>query len=244
MMKVMAAVAATTMLAGAALACAPAATAAVNPATLVDSWYDNFLGRDADAGSQYWTDQLNAGARPSDLVWAITHTPEYNVQRLDELYLVTLGRTASSDPGAAYWIRGVNEQRFPLEWVQQNVFASPEYTQRTDREQLVRSWYAGVFAYDITSYGEDNDRQPSNGEISYWSARIAAVGALAAYRELYYAPEVVVHRITDHYRDLLIRDPSPGEIAYWYPKEVESDINVAVLIASTPEYADRVDDVD
>ena len=48
-------------------------------------------------------------------------------------------------------------------------------------------------------------------------------------------------RITNTYQALLGRDPSPGEINYWYPKEVGADINVAVLIASTPEYADLAD---
>ena len=215
----------------------PASAAPGDDAAVVNSWYTDFLDRPAygDPGAQVWVDRLGVQA-PGDVVWAITHSREYNAARLDETYLYTLGRTASSDPGAAYWVRGVGEQRFPLEWVVQNVYASGEYTRGVPREQLVGNWYAGVFTYDITSFGEDNDRYPSDGEVAYWSARIAAVGTLGAYRELYYAPEAVAHRVTDHYLDLLGRVPSAGEIAYWSPKEVESDINVQVLIAATGEY--------
>ena len=221
-----------------ALIGAPAASAAPgDDAAVVNSWYTDFLGRPAygDPGAQYWADRLEVQA-PGDVAWAITHSREYNAQRLDDLYYYTLGRDIASDPGAQYWVRGVDEQRFPLEWVQQNVYASPEYARGKTREQLVRSWYAGVFTSDITTFGEDSLRPPSRGEIGYWSGRIAAVGALAAYRELYYAPEVVAHRVAVHYGTLLGRAPSAGEVAYWAPKEVESDINVQVLIAATPEY--------
>ncbi len=88
----------------------------------------------------------------------------------------------------------MSDRRFPLEWVPQDVYDSPEHTRGNPRAQIVGSWYAGVFTDDTTSFGEDDDRSPSDGEVASWS-----------------------------------------------PKEVESDITVQVLIASTPGSADLAD---
>lgn len=235
MTKVLAALAATTMIAGATLVAAPAATAA-STATTVEAWYADFLSRDADAdaGSRYWVDQIDADARASDQVWAITHSEEYHRNDITFSYAISLGR--EPDAGAHYWLEGANAQRFPLEWVAQNVAASPEAVAAANgRGDLIATWY-----YTALSAGGDV-RIPSPGEVAYWQGRVRAVGALGAYRELYYTPEAISYRVEGWYLGLLNREPSPGEVAYWYPKEVESDINVGVLIASTDEYANHAD---
>jgi len=238
MKKVLAAAATATMIAGAALAAAPAAPAATaaSPASTVDAWYGHFLGREADAGSRYWVKQIEAGARASDQIWAITHSDEYNREDIAAYYAFYLSR--EPDVGVRYWQQGANAQRFPLEWVEQNVAASPEAVAAANRRgdgDLIQTWYYGALGAGGTF------RFPDQGEVAYWNARVRAIGALGAYRELYYTPEAVTARITNWYARLLGRKPSAGEVAYWYPKEVESDINVGVLIASTPEYADLAD---
>lgn len=229
--KVLTALAACAALSSALVATAPAAMAAGTPRTTVDAWYGDFLGRDADQGSQYWVDQLSNGARPGDPLWSITHSNEFNANYIEILYGSSFER--APDAGARYWQQGADAQRFPLEWVLQNVVSSPEYVRVSggSRAAVVSKWYDEIFGYD-------SGRTPSRGETSYWSGRIGAAGYLAAFRELYYAPEAVQSRVTDAYGYLLGRDPSAGEVSYWYPKEVESSINVEVLIASSPEYID------
>lgn len=232
--KVMAALAATTMMATAALVTAPAASAA-DARTQVNLWYFDWLDRHApdDPSSQHWVDQINGGAKASDQVWAIMHSAEFNNSTIDAYYEGYLGRS-SAGGGSTYWRQGVKSGAFPLEWVRQNVLASPEY-QGKHRGTLIRAWYGDVLVAE--------DRTPSRGEVAYWEGRVRQVGALDALRELWYSPEAVNDRITINYFFLLNREPSAGERAYWYPKTVESDINVSVLISSTEEYSRQIRDL-
>ena len=121
--------------------------------------------------------------------------------------------------------------RFPLEWVEQNVLACDELARLRaggagGSEFLVDAWYARVL-------GRSRVGGP---EGAYWRARIAVAGRLGALRELYYSPEAVTHRVQDHHGVLLGRPASAAEVAYWSPREVGSDAEVAVLLASSPEY--------
>ena len=110
-----------------ALVTAPVASAepGLDSPKLVDEWYNEFLGRDADAGARYWSDQIDAGAKPSDVLWAITHSREYVAREVTALYRQYLRRVP--DAGASYWIEGATAQAFPVEWVEQNLLASQEY---------------------------------------------------------------------------------------------------------------------
>lgn len=218
----------------------PVPAGAVDPLELVSNdalvraWYRDFLGRTpaqalSDTSRRYWVAALDAGAAPSDVLWAITHGREHVEQQVTSSYLDLLGR--APDAGAGAWVDGVLAGRFPLEWVEQNVLASDELARLRaggagGTEFLVDAWYARVLGRVRVSGAEE----------AYWGARIAAVGRLGALRELYYAPEAVAHRVRGHHSALLRRAASAAEVAYWSPKEVESDVNVAVLLASSPEY--------
>lgn len=207
---------------------APAAQAAPTNRTVVNAWYDDFLGRDADAdpGSTYWVSQLDRQA-PGDVLWTITHSREYVEREVAAYYNDLLGR--APDRGASYWVEGVLAGRFPLEWVRQNILASQEYYD---------DWYIKAFVVDDW-YGDILGRfGASDGEAAYWLDRASRVGRLQAVREIYYSDEAVRYRINQHYR-LMYRDADIAGINYWYGKEVESDINVQVLIAASPEYRVR-----
>lgn len=219
------------LLAVPAVASAPAASAFTGDnAAVVNGWYEDFLGRTArtDLGANYWVQRLEVQA-PGDVLWSITHSPEFNATQIDAYYQGYLGR--EPDPGADYWLDGVNSGAFPLEWVEQNILASEEFDRRVTRPRdrlsgsnLITAWYAAVLG-----------RPAQAGEGAYWGYRVEIVGRLGALRELWFTPEGVAARISANYA-LLEREPSLSEIDYWYFKEIESDINVAVLIASTPEY--------
>ncbi|MBF5082168.1 DUF4214 domain-containing protein [Quadrisphaera sp. INWT6] len=206
----------------AALASAPAASAAPGDRELVNRWYANFLGRLADPGSQYWVDRLTTQA-PADVLWAITHSEEYDATTIDLYYRSQLNR--EPDRGARYWVDGINAQRFPAEWALQNILASAEYQAGRSSTTVINGYYETLLG-----------RAPSAGEVSYWAGRLRTAGSLGTVREIYYSSEAVTRRITDTYDQLLDRAPSSGEVSYWYPKQVENSVNVDVLIASTPEY--------
>lgn len=207
---------------------APPAAAAPTDRTVVNAWYRDFLDRDAaaDPGSQYWVDRI-AVSKPADALWAITHSREYTEKQVTSAYNDYLFR--APDGGAAYWVDGAVAGRFPVEWAQQNILASQEYSDRWsgsyDRANIASGWYLNVLG-----------RSASTGDAAYWGARIDRVGRLTALREIWYSDEAVRKRINDHYRDLLRRDADFPGLGYWYGKEVESDVNVQVLLASTPEY--------
>lgn len=226
-----AAVATITLTLSGALVTAPVASAAtgLNSPKLVDEWYNEFLGRDADAGARYWSDQIDAGTKPSDVLWAITHSREYVVRDVTALYRQYLRR--APDAGASYWIEGATRQTFPVEWVEQNLLASQEYANKNqvqDRGEafVAYSWYGDVLGrYNSTS-----------GDQAYWAGRTAKIGRLGALREMWYSPEAVNIRVQGHYTDIFVRDADGNGLAYWYPKEIESDINVPVLLACSPEF--------
>lgn len=200
---------------------------------LVTAWYEDFLGHGRSVGITYWIGRTYQQDL-ADVLWALAHTPEHNTTKIDAYYRFYLDR--APDPGARYWSEGTDAGRFPLEWPAQNILASPEYAELHGgyaSEKLIYAWYHDVLGNEAI---EGRDRPITSGEIAYWQQRVRDIGALGALRELYYTPEAVQGRISYTYYTLLDREPSAGEIAYWYPKEVESEINVNVLIGATLEY--------
>lgn len=186
--KALAALVVTTVLAGASLSTAPGASA-VTPRRLVDTRYGSFLNHHGpDPDSRYWVDQIDASAKPSDVLWAIAHTEEHTVLGVGLWYSVYLGRLP--DPGARWWVDGTTAGRFPLEWVRQNVAASPEHTGSPRRQGLlVEDWLSSPAGSPA------GPREPSSGEVDHWEGRVRAVGPLAAFREIYYTSEAARDRI-------------------------------------------------
>lgn len=215
-------------------ATAPASTADVVPlaagprTALVTAWYSQYLYRWApeDPGSQYWIERLRTVA-PAQVLTELLATDEYVTKEISRYYDQYLGR--SLDAGAQYWVRGVRDGRFPLEWVEQNVLASPEHVARAGEVggavAVVRDWYASIL----------QRTELRSGEEGYWVGRLAATSPLQVVREIWYTSEAVNQRIDQHYRYSLEREPSDGERGYWYGQEVASDITTTVLIASSPE---------
>ena len=215
----------------------PAASAAppqVGPsdATLVGAWYQDFLGRPADGPSGYWVGQLRSSSRTAVLT-ALLCTSEEASTQVGAYYRDDLGRAA--DAGASYWTSGVEDGAFPLEWVRQNVLASPEFLARhrggaaAGTDAAITAWYSTILGR--TDVGA--------ADLATWRRQLSSGGALSVVRGIWYAPEAVQRRITSHYRDLLSRPAAPKELSVWYDAEVASDVDTQVAIASSAEY-DRV----
>ncbi len=204
---------------------------ATGPRTaLVNAWYYQFLNRSAaeDSGSRYWVEQLRT-VPPAEVLTQLLGTQEHVLREVNGYYEDYLGRSVNGSGAEGYWIRGVRSGQFPLEWVEQNVLASPEAVARAGQiggtGAVVRSWYSTIL--------DRTDLRP--GEERYWVARLAETSPLQVVREIWYTPEAVTQRITWRYFDSLGRDPDAAGLGYWYGQEVASDIRTTILIASSPE---------
>ncbi|TNM64098.1 hypothetical protein FHN55_14800 [Streptomyces sp. NP160] len=218
-----------------AVGAAPA-SAAPSDRTVVDAWHHDFLQRGADdAGFDRYTSFIQTFG-PVAAADDLTKTREYAQHQVGQLYWKHLQR--QPDPGAAYWVDGVAEGRFPLEWVNQNILASPEYA----------ALWAKVYGSSKPSVTADAwirtllNRRASADETAYWGDRIKRYGRLGALRDLYYTPEAVYQRINGHYLELLDRPVDGGGYSYWYGLETKDDRAVQVQIAASPEYRERSDD--
>ncbi len=216
------------------VAAAPAATAGVAPlaagprTALVNAWYSNYLLRWApeDPGSRYWVERLRT-VPPAQVLTELLATDEYVTQQIAGYYDRYLGR--APDAGAQHWVRGVRGGSFPLEWVEQNVLASPEHVARAGEvggpPAVVRDYYATIL----------QRTELRSGEEGYWVGRLAGTSPLQVVREIWYSSEAVNRRVDQHYDSALGRGPSAGERGYWYGQEVASDITTSIRIASSPE---------
>ncbi|TXR55639.1 hypothetical protein [Quadrisphaera setariae] len=232
------ALAAAGAMAGAAMGLATAAPASAAPSdrTLVDAWHRDFLQRGAtDADVDRYTSFIayyGAIAAADDL----TKTREHAEHQVGQLYGKHLQR--QPDPGAAHWIDGVAEGRFPLEWVNQNILASPEYAALWAKvyRSSKPSYTAGAWINTLLN------RRASADETASWGRRIQKSGRLGALRDLYYTDEAVYQRINGHYLELLGRPVDGGGYSYWYGLETKDDRGVQVRIAASPEYRERSGD--
>lgn len=216
---------------GAGPASADTATPATNPDDLlVQSWYLDFLGRQDpadDPGRAYWVDMLDRGVSRQYVLGSIVRSDEYATKEVTQEYENRLLR--EPDPGARYWIDQTAHHDMAWEWVEQNLMASQEYRDRAASDaDFVGHLYGDILARPAA---------PSSGEVAYWVDRYHRVGALGVVREIWYTDEAVRFRLRLNYEDLLGRQVDADGLAYWGPREQQSDITVQVALASTDEYA-------
>lgn len=218
------------------LTAAAPASAAPSDRTVVDAWHHDFLQRGAnDADLDRYTSFITTFG-PVAAADDLTRTRAYAEHQVALVYGELLQRRP--DAGASYWVDGVAEGRFPLEWVTQNVLASQEYADLWARAHGSRSPQVTANAWIMALL----DRKATAGEEDYWGRRTTQVGRLGALRDLYYTPEGVRARIDRHYRELLGRPADGGGTSYWYGLETKDDRAVQVQIAASPEYRERSDE--
>lgn len=195
------------------------------PATLAEQrargGYTDFLCRPVGFGAGYWVGQYDS-RRATDVTWDIAHTNEFHLNELNSLYKRVLGRPAAGDRSAQYWLDRLNNRSLRVEDVDVALNATPEALGRGD---VTKRQYANTVG-----------RAPSAGEVGYWDARRAQVGAEQGYRDLYSTPEAGDVRVRRAYAAELRRAPGAGELAYWRGKDAENYVNVGVLISGTDEY--------
>jgi hypothetical protein len=134
----------------------------------VDTYYQEFLHRAADAGSIVWTDELMAGVSEANVVQGILDSPEYQSAHLtpylfvSDLYIDVLGRQGSASEIAAW----------------QSALASG-----MSRQALVASIVGSTEAVDQvveSDYAAYLHRQPDANDLSTWTSIIDAPGGSAS----------------------------------------------------------------
>ena len=220
----------------------PIAGSAATSRQVVAARYRYFLDAHAPIDryrdSGYWMGRLDSGEDPAAVLSDLRTTREYAGSAVRAIYRAYLDR--DPDAGARYWVDGVVDGSFPLEWVEQNVAASDEYLLRTSTDGRRG---AGGGASDVAIEGWCSavlKRVPSTGERAYWLGRFGSGSALGVFRQLWCTPEAVTVRLQSHHTTLLGRSARSADVAYWYQREVVSDAAVIAQVASSPEYADRL----
>ena len=104
----------------AAIATINGKSTATNSGTLIDSIYQDVLGRDSDAGGkQYWQDQLASGSlNNGNIAGAITNAAAADA--IKAAYKDILGSAADAD-GAAYWASQVSSGALTVSQLEQAI---------------------------------------------------------------------------------------------------------------------------
>ena len=107
--------------------------------------YEALFDRSADAdGAQYWLDQLDQGAVPTDVATAFLDSAEFqdangsldNGAFIDLLYQNTFGRAPDAD-GKAYWLDALDSGHATQADVAVAIVGSPEAVDAIDNVQII-----------------------------------------------------------------------------------------------------------
>lgn len=149
---------------------------------------------------------------------------------VDGYYLTTLGRVADAG-GKQHWSDRLRSGVSSAEVVA-SFFASTEYFSNAGATN--RSWVQALYR-DILG------RDPDASGLGSWTASAdAGTPRSVIAASIHQAQESRAKRVTELYQRLLGRDPDPGGLAAWTDVLRNGrDIELAVRLASSPEYEDR-----
>ena len=161
---------------------------------------------------------------------AHAYSDEWIGRLLDSYYLRTLGRRADA-AGRTYWSAELRQGTAPAE-VAARFFASSEYFARAGASN--RAWVVALYRGIL---GRDPD--PAGG--AAWTAALdAGASRIEVASSIYQAPESRAARVRGLYLALLGRAPDPEGLASWTEVLRDGrDIELAIQLASSPEYEER-----
>ncbi len=204
----------------------------LGPRRVVNALYVDLLVRLADpAGADFWTDQFEAGVAPAQLAKRFTGTPEYGGRVVERLYQELLGRSATpaERQGWSPWITAGRRIA-----VTASILGSDEFYDGTTFEDdpTPATWAAAAYPLIV-------GRPASAGDIAYVEAQVEAERTLTAIANgLLRSTEGRGHMVKGIYRQLLRRDPSTADRAYWGGElgRGVSPERLVTLIAGSAEY--------
>jgi hypothetical protein len=194
--------------------------------------YQDFLGRQPEP------DELSNHAGIIDggtgtragLVRSLSRSEQYVTTLVQRFYADTLGRPG--DPaGVAFWADQLISGRRTVAEVAGSFYASDEYHGRAGGTDP--AWITAL--YDVFF-----ERPPSDGDLAYWTNRIAERGRTRVAIELFQSLESRRQRVQRLYQDLLGRDGEPSGVDFWADRiATTGDLALAVNLAASAEYLDR-----
>lgn len=199
-------------------------------AVTVQAWYQDFLGRSADAGSSSWRSLLDDGADRTQVLSLFLTNREYLSREVNTYYQSAFGRNADA-AGLDGWVRAVQTGQFALENVAELLYQSEEFYQRSGGSDTayVKSIYQAVLARTATDH-----------EASAWADDISRYGRGIVVNRIWRSVEGGQRRITANYQMLLGRAPDPGGLQGWTAYElILGDAAVRAALATSTEYLIR-----
>ncbi|HEX7133670.1 MAG TPA: DUF4214 domain-containing protein [Iamia sp.] len=189
-----------------------------------------FLDREAtEQELDEWTEAFEDGTPHHVLVREMAESDEWLAVTVTDIYQRALERDPEPS-GLAYWVGELRDGAL-VNRIGALIFGSAEFyglAGGTD-EGFVEALYDRIL-----------DRAPDSTGLAYWVGEVDARGRGGVASEFYASYESRAMRVDGLYQRLLGRDPSPADLTYWADRlRAENDVQLAILIASSPEFADR-----
>lgn len=171
--------------------------------------YQDVLGRapESDAVMNFWISRIASGMSRADMANAFNNSDEYRYMKIVEAYDRALKR-APDPAGAEYWMGVLRRGEL-----------SPEnlYSTFISMDEMFLVQGGGTNQGYITAlYRELLLREPDQGGLSFWSARLdRGENRRAISDSIWFSPEKYNVRVTEAYQKFLGRTANAGEQEYW-----------------------------
>jgi hypothetical protein len=167
----------------------------------------------------FWSRRISDRGGRLELAWMLAQETLVS-QHITTLYRETLGREPHPDE-LAYWTRHASGPGRLADTAILILSSEEARTRAVSNNAYVAMLYRNALGRDV-----DEDW------LRYWVGNIERVGAADAARALWNAPEARGRRITDAYRDVLLREADAGGLLYWLSTGYDEPVISAVLAAS------------
>lgn len=197
----------------------------------IESLSVDFLDRAAtDTEVARGVNRMADGTARSAIVEDYAESDEWVSALITRFYDSTLGREPD-DAGLRHWIDQIDGGLTPAQ-VASRFYASAEYFNRSGG--TTRGWVTDL-------YEEILLRHPDASGLDHWAGKAdAGVSRITIAADFYGSLESRRTRVTGLYGALLGRTPDRGGLDHWSDRLGNGrDIELAVLLASSPEYYQR-----
>ncbi|HET6881477.1 MAG TPA: CHRD domain-containing protein [Pirellulales bacterium] len=205
--------------------------AATPQAEWADNLYEDLLGREIEqSASAALVAAQNSGVSRLSLAFAVTHSPEYLTDEINQAYQQFLGR-APDPQGLRFWLIGI-ESGLSYELLEAQLIGSPEFYQHAGGTN--QTWLNALY-FDLLG------RMPDTQGNQFWLQALAngepriqvALGFTTSAER-----EAIV--IRNDYQTLLGRTPSDAEVQGWvnaYENGLSNENIVTGFVASDEYFA-------
>jgi hypothetical protein len=194
---------------------------AFGPGAIVNQIYLDLLQRPADAaGLAFWTDLLNRGVAPSQIVLGIEQSLEFRTDEINKVYEQLLGRPV--DPSGLQTGLYVLAT-FGLEAELAFVASSPEFFEHA--EGTIDGWLTAIYRDALNRIADSSGRSAFEQELNG-----GVINLRQAADIIFKSPEYQQDVVQSYYTTFLRRSPDPSGAAFWL-SELQSEVSPEQVIA-------------